>query len=593
MKQVHIKRATALFLFCAGLACASIFVLHASDSGYEPPAINAGYPINTEGDDFCPSITEDGNIMVFSSRMPKQSNHDIYMSFFKDGRWTTPEPMSILNSEANDETPYITPDGSMILFSSDREGSIRPSITADGRERITFDLFQSKYINDKWTMPEPVPGDVNTLFNERSPSLSRDMKTLYFSRWPFRRIRDARIFRAVFRNDSYVMPEELPEPVNTCNAEIGFTPSRRLPGFYFSSRRPGGYGGWDIYFIPSDGNRFGIPVNLGRSINGPDDELFPAEGNGLLYFSSNRSGGLGRYDIYYRSIPSKAKESAEQTKSLIEKMKTAQPESNQGPAPDAVLPFSAETDKTPREKMSIYADGTDAPVPRAQPIPVQTGILLHIVTEEGEASRSLKVKLYLKDNPNPAKPEKRVVEEKTDEQGMVTIYPRSDVRWIVLKIKEPGFAPVRKSIRIVPGVMQNVKVQLSPTGKNTVKQGIPASKEKPMKSIHFSFNSAVIPLKYYPSLHVTLDYLRENPSIRIKITGHSDPWGPEKASDRISLQRAQAVRDYFERMGIPSERMVIDSAGSQKPLRYVNGKKHNWINRRVEFSTVNEITGKP
>lgn len=67
---------------------------------------------------------------------------------------------------------------------------------------------------------------------------------------------------------------------------------------YFSSDMPGGHGGFDLYYSELTGTGFGPAVNLGPEVNGAGDEVFPFVQNGRLYFSSDRPEGLGGLDIY-------------------------------------------------------------------------------------------------------------------------------------------------------------------------------------------------------------------------------------------------------------------------------------------------------
>jgi Tol biopolymer transport system component len=254
---------------------------------------NMGDPINTRGDDFCPTITADGRTMVFDSKLPDEDNHNLYISYYSDGKWSTPRFIKELNTEYNEETPYITPDGSTLVFASDRPEGMQPSVTADGMRRITFDIYISQNINGMWTAPKPVAGDVNTTRNERSPSLSHDRKTLFFSRWRFRNIEKAQIMKADLSDNAYINSRALPFPVNSDNYDIGFIPSRTRSGFYFSSRREGGHGGWDLYFAPEKNGEFKEIINMGPGINSPDNELFMAEGGSDIFFCSNRYGSLG------------------------------------------------------------------------------------------------------------------------------------------------------------------------------------------------------------------------------------------------------------------------------------------------------------
>jgi hypothetical protein len=81
----------------------------------------------------------------------------------------------------------------------------------------------------------------------------------------------------------------------------------------FTSNRPGGYGGYDLYYsLFRDGN-WSAPVNFGPKINSSSDEYRPLIGffsnfeNIYMIFSSNRPGGLGGYDLYFTGIEVPAK----------------------------------------------------------------------------------------------------------------------------------------------------------------------------------------------------------------------------------------------------------------------------------------------
>ncbi|MEM1324388.1 MAG: OmpA family protein [Bacteroidota bacterium] len=69
---------------------------------------------------------------------------------------------------------------------------------------------------------------------------------------------------------------------------------------YFSSDRPGGYGNYDLYVIRKIGGEWSSPINLGPQVNTPSDEAFPfIHPNNTLYFSSNGHAGMGKADLYY------------------------------------------------------------------------------------------------------------------------------------------------------------------------------------------------------------------------------------------------------------------------------------------------------
>jgi hypothetical protein len=77
----------------------------------------------------------------------------------------------------------------------------------------------------------------------------------------------------------------------------------------FASNRPGGYGGFDLYYSQREGDNWSGPVNFGERINSEYDEYRPIVIshyeflNDMLFYSSNRPGGKGGYDLYYVGVP--------------------------------------------------------------------------------------------------------------------------------------------------------------------------------------------------------------------------------------------------------------------------------------------------
>ncbi len=101
-------------------------------------------------------------------------------------------------------------------------------------------------------------------------------------------------------NDGYAWTAERSLPYNTAGSASqhpNVTPDGRR--IFFSSNRPGGYGGYDLYFADSRAGRWGAPVNLGAEINTEGDETFPRyHGSGYLFFSSDGHGEGAGKDIY-------------------------------------------------------------------------------------------------------------------------------------------------------------------------------------------------------------------------------------------------------------------------------------------------------
>ena len=264
-----------------------------------PEPFNPGPPLNTPEDDFAPSVTEDGTTMVFNSK--RSGNQDIYITNFKNGRWSDPSPISELNSQFTDQTPYISNDGTLIIFSSDRDES--KTLHINNNAYVSFDIYISGFENGKWSHPVHIPGAVNTTDHEEAPSLSPDGQTLYFTRRKFGKNTKTVIMKSELKNALFTGGTPMPSPINTGNSERGLIEAD--DGFYFSSYRPGGFGDSDIYFVPKKNGELGEAVNLGPFVNSDRAEFFYTKKDYTAFFCSSRkneNNPTDRFDIYRASF---------------------------------------------------------------------------------------------------------------------------------------------------------------------------------------------------------------------------------------------------------------------------------------------------
>ena len=160
---------------------------------------------------------------------------------------------------------------------------------------------------------EPVNlGDtVNSPANDFGPCISADALELYFSsrRSGGSGIYDLWVVTRETTDDDWSMPVNLGSTVNSPAVDVGPNISADGLSLYFSSTRDGGYGGEDIYVSTRATTEapWGEPMNLGSTVNGPNADAEPSiSGDGLsLYFHSMRDDGYGITDIYLTTKASK------------------------------------------------------------------------------------------------------------------------------------------------------------------------------------------------------------------------------------------------------------------------------------------------
>ncbi len=182
------------------------------------------------------------------------------------------------------------------------------SISADGREAYFYrsdefrgDLYVSNFINGKWTKIRKLNDNINTRYWESHASLSHDGKTLYFTSNRPGGMGGLDIYKTQRTSgDNWGPAQNLGPVINSSyNEDAPFITAddKRL---YFSSFGHETMGGFDIFYSDKDANgNWTKPVNIGYPVNTTGDEMFfcPAKNGTVGYFSEIDSTGFGKYDI--------------------------------------------------------------------------------------------------------------------------------------------------------------------------------------------------------------------------------------------------------------------------------------------------------
>jgi hypothetical protein len=204
----------------------------------------------------------------------------------------------------NEISPVIVKDG--VVFCSDKRFSgIIDRTSYDGRRLFNIYLAQRGDTSD-WQNPLELKSERSSKFNNGPFCFAPDGKTVYFTS----EVETGKISRKKnFRNHSGIFIADLsgsellavrPFSHNNPGYDVG-QPSVSSDGkfLYFASNMPGGQGGSDLYYCELINNEWTAPVNMGSVINSSASENYPyIHPTGKLYFTSNRSGGIGNLDVY-------------------------------------------------------------------------------------------------------------------------------------------------------------------------------------------------------------------------------------------------------------------------------------------------------
>ncbi len=259
-----------------------------------------GDQINSSSWDYTPLITADASMMLFTSRRPvskheilKQKDLIYHSNFdFKTMEWLDGIPFSkkINASFKNNRAAAISNDGQQMLI-------IREDGDGNG------DIYETHLSGWEWSEPVSLGPPINTIYDESSASITPDGKIIFFVSNRPDGLGGYDIWYCAKKDNGKWGPAvNLGDPINSKYDEVSvfFHPDGKT--LFFSSNKPGSLGGFDVYMSVFDRTTitWSKHVNLGLSINSPEDDLnFVMEADGKIgYYSSIRLGGLGGKDIY-------------------------------------------------------------------------------------------------------------------------------------------------------------------------------------------------------------------------------------------------------------------------------------------------------
>ena len=297
---------------------------------------------NTPGEEYEVCLSPDDSEMYFVRGLPGKGA-DLFVSVRLDGKWGAPRPVASINTSYDELGPRLSRDGQTLLFYSNRPGGLGG-----------HDIWAAVRGPDGWQAAVNLGPSVNGPHNEYSPAMDATGRRLFFStnREAAERAGGARRWQATIRQgeigdyDLYMAvldaaparrpaqrpvpptssPVTTPDPVEApatrpaAAAPLPFLAqqARKVPHvntpqhegtpcispagdfLYFASNRGGGAGGFDLYRVRITGADWADVENLGPEVNTDANETDPqlAAGGFRMYFSSDRQGEGGTYDLY-------------------------------------------------------------------------------------------------------------------------------------------------------------------------------------------------------------------------------------------------------------------------------------------------------
>lgn len=268
---------------------------------------NLGTEVNSEYAEYAPLIPADGNFLMFTSRRKNTTwpNQDPYGDYFEDiyvapkngDDWKTPVMLDTnINTSVHDACTGLSADGERLL------------IYRTSKDLKSGDIYESFFLDKKWSDPKQLGTIVNSPdYLETSACYSPKGDIIFFSsnRPGGYGGKDLYLTRKL-PNGKWAEPFNLGPNINTIYNEDSPFVHPALNTLFFSSEGHKNMGGYDIFRSNFDeAGTFTLPVNLGCPVNTVDDDIFfvMSTDASMGYFSSQREGGHGSQDIYSVYFP--------------------------------------------------------------------------------------------------------------------------------------------------------------------------------------------------------------------------------------------------------------------------------------------------
>ncbi len=570
------------------------FLLLAQEVSPRYELVKMDKTVNTFRHEAAPIVSPDGNSLYFfvqnhpDNTFGKDDTQDIWMSKKdENGVWSPAEHLSNpFNIHPSNQVFTILPDGSIFIKGGRRKGEKGFSIITNGRQHIELEVK-----------------DFNKMNKGRfyGATMSSDKKhiIMYFSERDNSAISD--LYASHLQGDgSYSQPVKM--KLSTNMDEVGPFIGPDQNTLYFGSARqaPGRQGGVDIYKstrLDDTWMNWSEPVNLGKPINTAAlDFYFTMDAQGNIFTSrANKALEGAQLDLYMlvpktfgitlagnvynqkTNDPLQAnveirlvdRDALKVSTDASGKFESKFPEVSGyalTASVDGFLPVSSSVDLP-----LLYSDTTiyvDIPL-----TPIAKDLVLQGKVIDNKTNKQIpaRLEMVLRENPSAAR---KINAAKGSYQQEI-----EELGWYVITASAEGY------LNAVDSVWINSR-DVTPVTKDIILQPIEVGVTVRLKNIYFDFDKTTLKNESFTELNKVVDFLKQNPSVEIEISGHTDNKGSDDYNERLSQGRSEAVVSYIVSQGIDNYRLSAHGYGEAKPIDTNDSDEGRANNRRVEFTVM-------
>ncbi|MEK6477712.1 OmpA family protein [Catalinimonas sp. 4WD22] len=432
-------------------------------------------------------------------------------------------------------------------------------------------------IEDAHTLGEEFADEI---INEGAITFSPDGRTMVFARGNSGKrkgTRDVNLYISRYQRGEWTTPEimTISDP-DAWDSTPAF--SRDGNTLYFSSNRPGGYGGNDLYSARVDNRgRWSSVRNMGEVINTPGHEMFPyVTDDGKLYFSSDGHPSMGALDIFVairkdgqitiENLGPPVNSTADDFGMTFTSIKDGYFTSNraEGKGDDDIYAF---VNNDPELKTVNY---------------FLAGITVTEEEDSGEEKKLEDVKVSL------AFPEGSAIEsQNSGEEGAFKFAVQGGTNYELVGEKEGYFTTRVPFSTVGKTIPQEELVEMVTDTTFTTKlvlNKIVLDKAIVLENIYYEFDESFITDAAAVELDKLVKILEDNPQISIELSSHTDSRGDNEYNQELSQRRAESAVQYLVDSGINPERITARGYGEEQLIiKNAMTEEQHEINRRTEF----------
>ncbi|MFM7327365.1 MAG: OmpA family protein [Bacteroidota bacterium] len=486
-------------------------------------------------------------------------NCEYALSHKADDRFVTQPLSDTVNRFVMQYFPVLTADERMLFFTR-RNGKT---------DRDTEDIVVSERdASGAFGPPVSLSPLIKTPGNEGTCTVSADGRQIIFTSCRGRAgFGNCDLFESRKTGDQWSEPVNLGSGVNSSAWES--QPSLSADGrvLFFVSDRRGGIGSRDLYRAEKgEDGKWQQSVNLGPAVNTRFDEISPfIHANGTtLFFASNGRPGFGGYDLY----------STTRLDSLWK-----EPENFGAPVNNHEDQFS----------LFISADGLTGYYSHEGDRDQHSGRIYTFRVPEPlrirETSSSVRGIISDRKNGRPVKARVELVNLATRELVSLSSSDSLNGQYLIVLNKGADYGLFVSAPRYLFQSLNfsHTGAASRPVVIDIALEPVQAGAAVVLKNIFFDYDSYALKAESYPELDKAVRFMRDNPTLRIEISGHTDNTGAEARNRTLSLNRANAVVAYFMDKGVAKSRLTVTGSGSSRPIAPNDTEENRARNRRIEF----------